>query len=651
MILSRSALSAVVLGAALGAALPKAKADDVATAVRAERWADAAALASVSPDPLALTLVTYLRLLAPQAGSAAEIGAFLASNPDWPNRAQLEHRRDEALAREPDNAAVLGQCRLATIRLPEALLRCAEAFTAAGEADPAAASIRTAWRTGIRDKAAESAFLLRYAAIVTPNDQWARFSQLAWTDADAASRQVARLDPARRPQAEARLALKRRDPYAPGLLAALPPGQRAEPALLLEYARWLRRSGQDEAAAAVWLAGGEAAQRDAEEEHRAEFWAERNVLARRLLAAGDAANAFAVAALGGQTSPEAVSDGAFLAGFVALRRLHDPEKAAQKFGVVAVLARAAVSQARIGYWTGRALAASGQDPTAAFARAAAFPLTFYGQRAALAAGETPGAMAARIRDLADPPWTREQVSAFVDSELVRAATLLTAWGEPRRAAAFLLRADELAGDTAVRSLGARFALSLGLPDVAVAIARRLGREGLALPGAGWPVPFDPPPGGVDPAIVLGLIRQESSFDTGAVSPAGARGLMQLMPATAEGVARRLGEQTSGFTLTTDGSHNMRLGTAYLAAMLDQFGGSLPLAAAAYNAGPNRVREWLGSNGDPRAGTADMLDWIELIPFTETRNYVQRVLENTVVYAAKRHVPAGHDPLLRSADGM
>ena len=654
MSIPRSA-SAVAIGMALWATLPRALADDPMPAVRADRWSDAAIAAEASADPLALKLVTYFRLIAPQMGSplaasAAEIAAFLDANPDWPNRPLLEQRRDEALAREPDGSAALAQCRRGAVHLSEALLRCADAFTAAGDPDAAAAAVRAAWRDGITDRAAESAFLLRFGAIVTPDDQWARFSQLAWTNPDAAARQTSRLEPARRPAAEARLALKRHDLSAPTLLAALTPAQRAEPALVLENARWLRRSGQDAAAAAVWLASGEAAQQGAGENHRAEFWAERNLLARRLMAAGDFESAYAIASLPGQAAPEAVADAAFLAGFIALRRLNDPERALGQFQTVAAIARTAVSQARAQYWIGRALEASGRDPAAPYAKAALFPLSFYGQRGALAGGELPDALASRIRDLSDPGWTRAQVFAFADGELVRAAILLAAWNESRRAAAFLLRADELASDTATRSIDARLALGLGLPDVAVGIARRIGRQGLALPEAGWPVPLDPP-GTLDPAVTLGLIRQESSFDIGAASPAGARGLMQLMPATAQTVAGRIGEQTSLMALTTDAAHNMRLGTAYLQAMLDQFGGSLPLAMAAYNAGPNRVAEWLAANGDPRAGAVDMLDWIELIPFTETRNYVQRVLENVVIYRAKRHEPAGRDPPLRLSGGL
>ena len=168
-----------------------------------------------------------------------------------------------------------------------------------------------------------------------------------------------------------------------------------------------------------------------------------------------------------------------------------------------------------------------------------------------------------------------------------------------------------------------------------------------LPGAGWPTSVHPPPGPVEPALVLALIRQESSFDVQAMSPVGARGLMQLMPATAAATARRLGLPPDIPALTSDPAYNMRLGTAYLQGLLTQFGQALPLAIAGYNAGPSRVLDWLigtgAAPGDPTGpgnGT-DMIDWIELIPFNETRNYVQRVIENTVIYRAHSNLLAPH----------
>ncbi len=264
----------------------------------------------------------------------------------------------------------------------------------------------------------------------------------------------------------------------------------------------------------------------------------------------------------------------------------------------------------------------------------------------MALGEDADTLARRINALKDPGFSQLQVGYFAGRELTHAAALLAGWSEPRRAHAFLLRLDELSPEPSERVLAAHYALGLGMPEMAVFIARRMGRDGVAMPEAGWPMPVDPPTtqAQVDPAVALGLMRQESSFEVGVVSSAGARGLMQLMPATAQIVARRLGEGTSPAVLTSDPQHNMRLGTAYFAGLLDRFAGSLPLAAAAYNAGPNRVDAWLADNGDPRVQNqdlgpvgvqVDMIDWIELIPFNETRNYVQRVLENVVVYRAKR----------------
>ncbi|MBV8458725.1 MAG: lytic transglycosylase domain-containing protein, partial [Acetobacteraceae bacterium] len=173
-----------------------------------------------------------------------------------------------------------------------------------------------------------------------------------------------------------------------------------------------------------------------------------------------------------------------------------------------------------------------------------------------------------------------------------------------------------------------------MPDTAVFIARRIGLEGGMLPDAGWPIPVDPPSSDINPAIVLAVIRQESSFDHAVISTAGARGLMQLLPAT----ARLAGGTGPDPTALADPTHNMALGENVLSNLLARFGGSLPLAVAAYNAGPQKVNEWLAKNGDPRTGAIDMIDWIELITYGETRNYVQRVLESVVIYSARRNQP-------------
>ena len=539
---------------------------DPMAAVRADRWADAQAIAATNPDPVATKLVTYYRLLSPNAARVDEMATFMAANPDWPAQALLDKRRQEALANEGDDVIARAECDRQLPNAPltsaTALTRCAEVLEAGGRHD----------------------------------------------DAVRASAQA---DAARA-------------------------GAGAAP--MLEQARALRRAGQNAEALALWLSQGPAAQSAAPPSRLAEYWSERQILARNLLRDGDDKGAYAVASAHGQTSGEAAADGEFLAGYIALRRLKQPDVAARHFRNLANVSRAVLTQGRAWYWQGRAEAAAGRDPKPFYEKAAAWPTSFYGQMASVALGEDADTLAGRINRLKDPGFSQTQVGSLASRELTHAAALLAGWSEPRRAHAFLLRLDELSPDPSDRALTARYALGLGMPEMAVFIARRMGRDGVALPEAGWPIPVDPPTTQtqVDPAVALGLMRQESSFDVVVVSPAGARGLMQLMPATAQVVARQLGEGTSPAALTSDPSHNMRLGTAYFAGLMDRFSGSLPLAAAGYNAGPNRVNTWLAENGDPRAQSQiDMIDWIELIPFNETRNYVQRVLENVVVYRAKR----------------
>jgi soluble lytic murein transglycosylase len=604
-------------------------------AIRADRWADAQSAASSYADPVATKLVTYFRMLSPGAATADEITEFMAQSPDWPNQPLLERRRQEAIAAEPDQATVLAQCARNRLTVPQAMLRCAEAQANAGQNAEAAEKARHAWLTSIADAGAEAAFLHRWSGAVRPEDQWQRFQRLAWRDPAAAARQVPRLDPAHRAAAEARLALQRDASNAETLAAALPAAARSEPGMVLDRARWLRRADRAADALALWQRAGQTAQREAPPEEIGAFWTERNILARRLLRDGNTAGAYALAADHGPVTREQMLDAEFLAGFIALRRLNDPAAATRHFTTLADLSGSAITQGRAYYWLGRAAAATGRDPRPDYERAAAWPTAFYGQLAALALGDDATALARRVTALHDPAYTREQVLAFTGREVVRAAAMLVAWNDPNRARAFLLRMDELAPDAADRALTARLALRLGLPDTAVFVARRMGRDGIALPEAGWPIAAAPPDGPVDAAVALGVIRQESSFDIGAVSPSGARGLMQLMPFTAKDVAKQVGIASSLVALTSDPAHNMRLGTTYLQEMLDRFGNSLPLAVAAYNAGPSRVAQWLPENGDPRVGPIDMLDWIELIPINETRNYVQRVLENVVIYRARR----------------
>jgi len=625
----------IALGASLLAPSPAA-AQDVMSHVRADRWAEAEAAVAGHPDPVAGKLVQFFRLLAPGAAGTAEIGAFAAASPDWPFAALLARRRDEALALEPDGAVVANECRRAPPNAAAALLRCAQVLAANGQS--AAPMLKEAWTRAPGDAAWEARFLADWPGVLTRDDHLRRFERLAWTDLVAARRQADRLDRSFQALAEARQALQRDAPGAAALVEALPASVRADPALVLDHIRWLRRADRDVEAVAQWRAVGTAAEQGAPAMHRRAFWNERNLMTRRRLRQGDPQGAYAIAA-GHAQAGEPLTDAEFLAGFIALRRLDNPQAAERHFRALDVASQSAITQGRAHYWLGRAARAP-EARTASFRRAATWTSTFYGQLAGLALDADPQAFAARVAATRDPQADNARAMDLAGRELARAAALLVAWDEPRRATPFLLQLYEVTRDPPDRALAARLASGLGLTETAVAIARLAGRDGMMLMETGWPVESGWPaaaaaPGlAVEPAVTRAIIRQESNFDALAISPAGARGLMQLMPRTAASVARGLGIDAPLPALTRDPTLNIRLGTTYLRGLLDQFDANIAMAAAGYNAGPHRVAQWIDQNGDPRANGADIIDWIELIPFSETRNYVQRVIENTVIFRAR-----------------
>jgi soluble lytic murein transglycosylase-like protein len=405
----------------------------------------------------------------------------------------------------------------------------------------------------------------------------------------------------------------------------------------LTQAEALHAAGNDTDAAALWVSQGETAFAAADAGQQLMFWPAQNTLARALLAANDPKDAYAVVIavnppIAGATARDQIADRDFLAGFLLLRFLNQPAEAATWFTNLASSSTAVITQARAYYWLGRS--ENGATAQADFARAAQYPDTYYGQLAALALGDSPQALAQRIIAAGEPGFTPGDALNFALMELPRAAALLVQMNDPQDAQIFLNRLGQTASDDRTRELAAKLALGLGIPQSAVVIARTAGVAGQMLVREGWPMPLDPPSGTLEPAIAYGIIRQESSFDPTAISGAGAMGLMQLMPATAQRTAAKDG---LSYNNLFDPDQNMALGSAYLAGVIQDFGNCLPLAIAAYNAGPTNVANWLAENGDPElgrnAGGADIIDWVEEIPFNETRNYVQRVSESITIYRA------------------
>ncbi|HSF96650.1 MAG TPA: lytic transglycosylase domain-containing protein [Thermohalobaculum sp.] len=363
-------------------------------------------------------------------------------------------------------------------------------------------------------------------------------------------------------------------------------------------------------------------------------WADRRQsLARRAARQGRAEVAYRLASLHHLRAQDGYdyAELEWLAGWIALRKLDDPKRALPHFHRFYDSVESPISLGRGNYWLGRAYEAAGDKTSAAewYLTGAIHQTSFYGQLAAARAGVAGDPL---IASGELPDWSK---TPALRSDEVRAAVILHYAGESALAFAFFSDLGKrLEGDAALGAL-ARLALDLGQPHFAVRVAKHAARKGTLLYPAYYPITdLAGYASTVEPALAMAIARQETELNPRAVSPAGARGLMQLMPATAKKVAGWIGEKYSRQRLTEDWQYNARLGQTYLARRIGEFDGSYVLAAAAYNAGAHRVQSWIGEYGDPRLPGVDMIDWMESIPFSETRNYVQRVLEALYVYRAR-----------------
>jgi soluble lytic murein transglycosylase len=604
--------------------LTEAEAAAFATALKAVddgRYADARAMVANFKNPLLSRYVDW-NVLRAASRSDADFGAtwrFLRDNPDWPEPEVLRRQAEDRITPDVSPGEVF---RYFTAFPPLTSTGHMRRLEAAEKASPNDLKrlVGESWRSATFRASDENEFLNRYGQLLTGADQIARFDRILRDGRSSVARDLLpKLPPDYQPLAEARLAMAAKAADAANLLKAVPTARLDEPAIRLERFQWLRRTGNLDQAKSLLLASP-TAQSEA-------WWNERQSLARDLLAAGRAADAYAVTVPHGLTRGVAFAEAEFLAGWIALRQLKRNAEAQKHFQLLYDGVGTDISKSRAAYWLARAHETAGKRNEANewYGRAAQYGQTFYGQ---LAARKAPGAL---VRLPTDPASTAEDQQALDSREFTTLARYLGQAGDFERARPFLLRLARQVSAPGETALLAHLAMELKRPDVALTIARRGAEGGVVLFDAAFPVVDLGSTGSIERALALGVTRQESSFNAAAVSPSGALGLMQLLPATARDVADKLNVPFFQDKLTRDPAYNMQLGTQYLADMLQRFGGSYELALAAYNAGPNRVSRWLESIGDPRKGKLDMVDWIESIPFRETRNYVQRILEAVAVY--------------------
>jgi soluble lytic murein transglycosylase len=607
-------------------------------------WAKALSIGNSGQDTTARQLLQWRYALDRNSGAKfADIDAVIKMASNWPGRGSLYARAEAAITRDMSSEAVLRWFNGRTPSSPIGDIRLGEAMVGSGQAAQGAVWIRKGWSEGSFDEFTESDILAHDTASLTPESDRARLDALLWLgDIAGAKRQMARVDSRTAAVARARMAL------ADGLSGARLALERVEgssdPALLFDWAKALRLAHRDADAHAMLLKIDPAG---LARDHTQRWWNEVSIEARDALASGDPKEALALADHGEVPIGDQYVDQQFLSGFISLRYLRDPERALIYFQRLTKNVTRPISKSRGEYWQGRAYEAQGNPAQAYdhYRQAAIYPETFYGQ---LAIARTESAPLLHLNETSVTPIPKADVE---NDPLMPQMRVLADLDQITYLRLFAEREGEVYSSPPHLKAFLETLTSWGYRQIALRMAKEAGYGGVWMLDYAYPTITLPPYRAAGRApeepLVLALIRQETEFDPEAVSAAGAMGMMQVMLSAAKGAAKTAGLRYRPGDLLIDPEYNIQLGMIDFANVYARAGGSLVLAIASYNAGPGNVRKWLATNGDPRNGKIDALDWVEEIPFGETRNYVERVIENMEVYKNRL---AGRDmPLTIMAD--
>jgi soluble lytic murein transglycosylase len=605
--------------------------ENVIELVRRHKPVDATQAAAAISDPVASKLAEWIILRSDDNGASVErYRAFITANPSWPSQTFLRRRLEAALWDDHrDDATVWAWFENESPLSAKGKFSLARAMLARGDRANAERLVRDAWRNDAMSEDTESTALDLFGALVTPGDHKARMDLLLYgSEQEAALRAAKRLGAAQVALAKARNAAYRKAPNTRALLEAVPHELHGDPGYIFSKIQLLRREEKFAEAAQLMMS----APKDPGRLYNLdEWWIERRLLSRKMLDIGEHRTAYLIARDAALPARDIYkTEQEFTAGWIALRFLTDPATAAQHFARIGVGSVNPTALARAGYWQGRAAEAAGhpQEARAAYTAAAMQSTSYYGQLARAKLGlpqiELNGVPAARSRGI-------ERL------EIVRAVQLLYDLDEREIAVPVFGDMGENGdpdalvglGELASRNGDARSMLLLGKS----ALNRGLPFDFYAYPVNGVP-PFRSIGPEVEQSVIFSIARQESAFNPAVVSPAQAYGLMQVTPDAGRYVCKKYGASFDLGRMKTDPVYNAALGAAELGGLLEDYRGSYIMTFAAYNAGRGSVKKWVERYGDPRDPKVDAVDWVELIPFSETRNYVQRIMENLQVYRAR-----------------
>ena len=596
----------------------------------------ARALRSKIKDPAALELLEWFRVRGSKSGASFDdISAFMAAHGQWPQMNVIQARAETALylnSEDPDR--VLQHFKTFPARTGLGMIAHARALLRSGKPERAAELVRRAWREHDYGAGTEKQIRKEFKKTLTGEDHRARLVRLIYMRKTAAAeRTAAMISSAHVKMAKAATSLHKRHRRALRRYQAVPAKLRSQMVMQYALARYYRRKGKTDKARNI---AAKVSEQNSTLSYPRPWWEERWSLIRSSLDKDKPKRwpvAYRMAKTHGFEEGTYYVQGEFMAGWIALRFLKKPEIAKGHFLAILERDKKPLNVSQANYWLGRTYQVLNQKETAQkhFKAAADLSTTFYGQLAL----DVLGLGAAPIPIVKGPEVTDETKASFAQNHQVKAIKLLSQADAKRLLPVFFVSLAHDLEDPQERAALAALAVELDQLWLSVRVAKVSARRGARLEKFAYPKDALPASkkrqNSVERALIYAISRQESEFNPRAVSHAGARGLMQMMPGTARQVTKKLGIRYRKSALLDKPAYNVTLGTAFLGDLLEQFNGSYISTIAGYNAGPGRVNQWNKRYGDPHKGEIEPVDWIESIPFNETRNYVKRVLENVQVY--------------------
>lgn len=591
------------------------------------RWDIGRDLIAKTRDPLASKLYYWLVFTRKSEDHRfGQLTQFIRNNPEWPSIRALQLKAEKVVPDSLSASEVTAWFDDFTPTREDSMDRYLNALIIQGKSKQAKDILADWWATAKLEREGQKNIYRKYGGLLDTEAHHRRFDMLLFSGKYNNARAIARVLERGYPElAEARIALAQERDSVGTLISKIPHALQNDTGLLYERLRWRRRKDLDVGAMQILNNMPPASMI----ENKAAWWRERHIMIRRMIEQKKYKTAYVLARGHIQQDGFSFAQAEWLSGWLALRFLKNEKLALQHFEHLHSKVSTPVSLARAAYWAGRAA----EDMYSAealyqwYEKASKFQTTYYGQLAGKKLG-----VDHRLPNAAPPNVTPEDVQMFENHEFMQVARLLHAAGMRKDASRFIHAFTAQENTPKAYRYAAEEAARMKRYHDALRISKKATKQGMFLTAQAYPVMRDKLSNiSVDHALVHAIVRQESLFDEKAKSPVGALGLMQLMPTTAQETARKLGIRYKKSWLTEQPQYNVRLGSKYLGDMLERFNGSYPMAIAAYNAGPGRVEKWIEVYGDPRLGQVDYLDWIEMIPIYETRNYVQRVIENAYIY--------------------